>query len=282
MIPDGIWCSTNSPAPVSTVWPALAPPWYRTTRSARSARTSTILPLPSSPHWAPTTTTHWVFGPNTLDSPDGNKKAPAAGAKVPGPCPGILCGKLSSAQDARQPCRDVRGAIEPQPGDRVVGPVHNPHRAPVALHDRDTFPGNAAERNAVDNDRQPAPPPRVHGIRHRDTEPARPMHERSGSTGIVEAVEVDDAGLGEQVAPLEGQRAGAHEAVLLRVWENDADQRAGRQLIDRHENRDEGSRVVERARRDVVHTIEQCDPGPQGEQRDAEQRHQENDQQSDQ
>src|SRR5947208_1189788 len=204
IIPEGIWWSTNSPAAVCTVCPALAPPWYRTTRSARSARTSTILPLPSSPHWAPTTTTHWVFGPNTLDSPDGNKKAPAAGAKVPGPCPGILCGKLSSAQDARQPCRDVRGAIEPQPGDRVVGPVHNPHRAPVALHDLDTLPGNAAERNAVDNDRQPAPPPRVYGIRHRDTEAARPMHERSGSTGIVEAVEVDDAGLGEQVAPLEG------------------------------------------------------------------------------
>src|SRR5439155_1542089 len=26
--------------------------------------TSTIFPLPSSPHWAPTTTTQWVFGPN--------------------------------------------------------------------------------------------------------------------------------------------------------------------------------------------------------------------------
>src|ERR1700756_4981471 len=37
-----------------TVWPALLPPWVRTTRSACSVSTSIILPLPSSPHWAPT------------------------------------------------------------------------------------------------------------------------------------------------------------------------------------------------------------------------------------
>jgi hypothetical protein len=34
--------------------PALLPPCERTTTSARSVRTSMILPLPSSPHWAPT------------------------------------------------------------------------------------------------------------------------------------------------------------------------------------------------------------------------------------
>src|SRR3954471_12891007 len=38
------------------VWPALLPPWKRTTMSARSASRSTILPLPSSPHWTPTMT----------------------------------------------------------------------------------------------------------------------------------------------------------------------------------------------------------------------------------
>src|SRR5690242_15411653 len=38
------------------VWPALLPPWKRTTMSAFSASRSTILPLPSSPHWAPTMT----------------------------------------------------------------------------------------------------------------------------------------------------------------------------------------------------------------------------------
>src|SRR3954469_1563301 len=42
---------------MTSVWPALCPPWKRTTTSACSDSQSTILPLPSSPHWAPTTTT---------------------------------------------------------------------------------------------------------------------------------------------------------------------------------------------------------------------------------
>src|SRR3954468_11080903 len=42
---------------MTRVWPALWPPWKRTTTSARSESQSTILPLPSSPHWAPTTAT---------------------------------------------------------------------------------------------------------------------------------------------------------------------------------------------------------------------------------
>src|SRR6516165_5980103 len=42
---------------MTSVWPALWPPWKRTTTSARSHSQSTILPLPSSPHWEPTTAT---------------------------------------------------------------------------------------------------------------------------------------------------------------------------------------------------------------------------------
>src|SRR2546429_7919476 len=42
---------------MTSVWPALCPPWNRTTMSACSESQSTILPLPSSPHWAPTTAT---------------------------------------------------------------------------------------------------------------------------------------------------------------------------------------------------------------------------------
>src|SRR5579883_251962 len=42
---------------MTSVWPALWPPWKRTTTSARSLSQSTILPLPSSPHWAPITAT---------------------------------------------------------------------------------------------------------------------------------------------------------------------------------------------------------------------------------
>src|SRR5215471_15358666 len=42
---------------MTSVCPALWPPWKRTTISARSDSQSTILPLPSSPHCDPTTTT---------------------------------------------------------------------------------------------------------------------------------------------------------------------------------------------------------------------------------
>src|SRR3954453_16799137 len=42
---------------MTSVWPALWPPWKRTKMSACSDSQSTILPFPSSPHWAPTTTT---------------------------------------------------------------------------------------------------------------------------------------------------------------------------------------------------------------------------------
>src|SRR5882672_7967669 len=42
---------------MTSVWPALCSPWKRTTMSACSDSQSTILPLPSSPHWEPTTTT---------------------------------------------------------------------------------------------------------------------------------------------------------------------------------------------------------------------------------
>src|SRR5262245_20570059 len=42
---------------MTSVCPALWPPWKRTTTSARALSQSTILPLPSSPHWAPITAT---------------------------------------------------------------------------------------------------------------------------------------------------------------------------------------------------------------------------------
>src|SRR5690606_24567910 len=56
-MPDGIRCSTVFSPPITSVCPALWPPWKRTTACARSARPSTIAPLPSSPHWVPITTT---------------------------------------------------------------------------------------------------------------------------------------------------------------------------------------------------------------------------------
>src|SRR5690606_28894589 len=56
-IPDGIRCSTVFSPPITSVCPALWPPWNRTTACARSASTSTTAPFPSSPHWVPITTT---------------------------------------------------------------------------------------------------------------------------------------------------------------------------------------------------------------------------------
>src|SRR5271163_2100242 len=55
-MPDGMRWNFHSSSPRTIVWPALLPPWKRTTASPRSASRSVILPLPSSPHWAPTTT----------------------------------------------------------------------------------------------------------------------------------------------------------------------------------------------------------------------------------
>src|SRR4029453_11535351 len=55
-IPLGTRWNANFSSPLTIVWPALLPPWKRTTTSACSARRSTTLPLPSSPHWAPTIT----------------------------------------------------------------------------------------------------------------------------------------------------------------------------------------------------------------------------------
>src|SRR5258708_17269620 len=56
-MPEGMRWRTVFFATMTSVWPALCPPWKRTTPCARSVSQSTILPLPSSPHWVPMTTT---------------------------------------------------------------------------------------------------------------------------------------------------------------------------------------------------------------------------------
>src|SRR5215470_19054146 len=55
-IPEGIVCSTYFSRPTTTVCPALLPPEKRTTTFTCGVITSTTLPLPSSPHCAPTIT----------------------------------------------------------------------------------------------------------------------------------------------------------------------------------------------------------------------------------
>src|SRR5690242_17839706 len=56
-MPDGISRSTVFLPAMTSVWPALCPPWKRTTPCACSVSQSTTLPLPSSPHCVPITTT---------------------------------------------------------------------------------------------------------------------------------------------------------------------------------------------------------------------------------
>src|SRR5882672_4534115 len=59
-IPEGTRCRTVFLPPITRVCPALCPPWKRTTPWAWSVSQSTTLPLPSSPHWVPMTTTFFA------------------------------------------------------------------------------------------------------------------------------------------------------------------------------------------------------------------------------
>src|SRR5258708_7719423 len=63
-IPEGISDRMVLRPWMTSVWPALCPPWKRATAAARSVSMSTTLPLPSSPHWVPMTTTNF---PTALD-----------------------------------------------------------------------------------------------------------------------------------------------------------------------------------------------------------------------
>src|SRR3712207_9026683 len=60
-----------SPSGVITVCPALLPPWQRTTYGTRPPSRSVALPLPSSPHWAPISTTAGI----SLSSPSDSSPA---------------------------------------------------------------------------------------------------------------------------------------------------------------------------------------------------------------
>src|ERR1700719_4558173 len=67
---------------MTSVWPALWPPWKRTTTSARSDSQSTTLPLPSSPHWAPTTATFAIVRSASQPKP-GSSGGEAVIAQIP-------------------------------------------------------------------------------------------------------------------------------------------------------------------------------------------------------
>src|ERR1700751_587696 len=92
---------------MTRVWPALWAPWKRATTAACSDNQSTILPFPSSPHWAPTTTTLAIRGhvPLQLDPYEhdwSGKWSPTSGSCAqrksrPGPLACEACIRITEA-----------------------------------------------------------------------------------------------------------------------------------------------------------------------------------------
>src|SRR3954468_11626461 len=145
MMPLGIRCSAVFTPLITSVCPALWPPWKRTTPWAISVSQSTSLPLPSSPHWVPTTTTlrPFVFIMTSLA-----EKWIRGGSQGPhGPPARSIAGQLAVAVElvhlalvARQHA-DHGFARAPQVGDRGtqgghVRPGIEPGRADGGLQRR--------------------------------------------------------------------------------------------------------------------------------------------------
>src|SRR3546814_18318040 len=93
-MPEGISRSMVLLPLIHKVWPALWPPWNRTTPCADSARQSTILPFPSSPHWVPMITMFLLmshiekylapkYRANRLKPYDNSREATATGPLFP-------------------------------------------------------------------------------------------------------------------------------------------------------------------------------------------------------
>src|SRR5271165_6416191 len=79
-MPDGMSRSTVFFPPITRVWPALWPPWNRTTPWACSVSQLTTLPLPSSPHWVPITTTFLPMVFRTACDRCGSRREPSGDA----------------------------------------------------------------------------------------------------------------------------------------------------------------------------------------------------------
>ncbi len=116
--PDGSRLSLYSTSPITSVWPALWPPWNRTTTSARLDSQSTILPLPSSPHWTPTTVT---FAMERSSCKSGDARGPAqTGTAAP---PDRTWVHPSRAASATGSAAGSRPATADQPAARIRAAV---------------------------------------------------------------------------------------------------------------------------------------------------------------
>src|SRR5262247_284501 len=120
-MPEGTECSTYFSRPTTTVWPALLPPWYRTTTFTCGVSTSTTLPLPSSPHCVPTTTMlgmtptsreileHPLRSLQHLRDPDGPLRAPGE----------VDHQRLTLARAPAADDEHAGGALAPSVGERL-------------------------------------------------------------------------------------------------------------------------------------------------------------------
>src|SRR5262245_11709965 len=105
---DGSSDSLKVWLPITRVCPALCPPWKRTTISARSDSQSTILPLPSSPHWAPITTTFAMPGSLRARASALHARQPAR-YSAPGPRAKVM--PFSTAPAPRRWARQSAGSV---------------------------------------------------------------------------------------------------------------------------------------------------------------------------
>src|SRR3954471_22966270 len=121
MMPLGMRCKAVLMPLMTSVWPALWPPWKRTTPWAISVSQSTSLPLPSWPHWVPTTTT---LRPGVLFR-DGEEKKRRGSERAHGPAGAVgdqLAVALELVQVALVPREHAHHdlALRAQRGDGVA------------------------------------------------------------------------------------------------------------------------------------------------------------------
>ena len=113
------------------MWPALLPPWKRITRSAFSASRSVILPLPSSPHWAPMITMPAMSCGQSTRRRAGGRRRSAGGLRRPSARRRRLARAAGRLAAARTP---VARWSSPNIGLRIAADlVHARHRAVADL-----------------------------------------------------------------------------------------------------------------------------------------------------
>src|SRR5262245_35897258 len=127
-MPEGIVCRTYFSRPTTTVWPALLPPEKRTTTFTCGVMMSTTLPLPSSPHCAPTTTMLGMAAPLCFVKVPFRMLEHVAHAERALPAPGqVQCQQLPRAGAPLPAPGQVQCQQLPRAGARAANHEDVPH-----------------------------------------------------------------------------------------------------------------------------------------------------------